>query len=120
MAWVSLFELEPLLGKDMTKVLTKHIGGVSTYIPYAAQPDHQIAKLVGIAGMKALCSKYGKSWITVPNGKHDEPFKERILKLLEEATMSRAAIAQEVGVTERYVYRLAKLGPRQQQLTLFD
>ena len=115
--WVSMVELEDLLGKDKARVLTASIGGIATYIPQEADISHNLAKLITLPGMQALCAKFGKSWITLPNGRN-EPYQGRILKLLGEGRKSRAAIAAEVGCTERYVYMVATIEPKQQQLTL--
>lgn len=116
--WVSLPELEDMLGKDMAKTLTICVGGVEMYVPVQADAAHLLGRTVGLRGMQALCAAYGGRRITVPNGKR-EPYKHKIMQLLEQGK-TRQAIAQECGVTERYVYHVASYTQlHTAQLTLF-
>jgi len=114
--WVSLPELRAILGHDMADTLCIVRGGVKIYVPHNASVTHELARIVGLRGMMALCAEYKGEYITVPNGKR-EPHKERVYQLLRQGK-SRRAIAQECGVTERYVYYVACMGPKQEQLTL--
>lgn len=114
--WVSLPELETLVGKDMAKTLTICVGGLDTYVPVYADINHMLARTVGLRGMQALCAAYGGSRITVPNGK-SEPHKNKIIQLLDQG-LAKAAIAKQCGVTERYVYHVASYAAPNRQLTL--
>lgn len=114
--WVSMPELEGVLGRDMARTLARCRGGVDFYVPSLADPGHAIARMVGLRGMEALCAAFGGEWITPPNGRR-EPQKERVLAMLKQGK-PKTAIALECGVTERYVYYLSGMGPQQEQLTL--
>ncbi len=105
--WISAVELQSLLGKDMARVLMQWHGGVGLYIPKTATAQHMLTRVVGLCGMRALCSAYGGETVTVPNGR-TEPHKAKIIALLEEGTLSKSAIAAQVGATERYVYMVAE------------
>lgn len=114
--WVSMPDLIAILGRDMAGTLCHAKGGVEIYVPYSASSSHSLARIVGLRGMMALCAEFKGQYITVPNGKR-EPYKERIYQLLRQGK-TKQAIALECGVTERYVYHLASLDPKQEQLTL--
>ena len=120
--WVSMPDLSSILGGDLALVLARSRGGVSVYVPYTATAAHDLARLVGVKGMEALCAEFGGENIVVPNARRD-PNKSRILALLRKG-MSKRTIAMECRVTERYVYHLAGLHstdqetPEPQQLTL--
>ena len=114
--WVSMPELENILGRDMAHTLARHQGGIEFYVPVKADPAHSIARIVGVHGMMALCTEFKGQAITVPNGRN-EPQKGKVLRLLAEGK-TKASIALECGVSENYVYKLAGLTPRQEQLTL--
>lgn len=115
--WISVPELENLLGKDAAHVLIKQRGGVDFYVPSKPESTHPLARLLGLPAFHTLCRAFGGERITAPNGR-SEPQKERIVRLLQ-SSMPKADIAAECGVTERYVYMVASYeSGRQQQLTL--
>ena len=104
--WISTCELSELLGQDATRVLTRNKGGLSVYIPHYVTPDHILAKLIGWPGAHTLSSEYGGEYIIVPNGRN-EPQKGKIIRMLQQGK-SRRQIAEQCGVTERYVYMVAE------------
>lgn len=115
--WVSSYELEGILGKDMARVLTETRGGVKFYVPQEASRAHWLAKVVGVAGMVAMCETWPGAEITVPNGRR-EPRKAEVLRLLAQG-MPKAKIAERCDVTERYVYMVAEAtGPKQLPLPM--
>lgn len=101
--WIYETSLVALLGADMAETLCMCKGGVEFYVPKQARPEHELAKIVGLKGMQALCASYKGNFITVPSPGVQ---KTRVLKLLDEGR-PKAVIARECGVTERYVYMLA-------------
>lgn len=117
--WVSLYELETLLGKEAARLLTIHFGGVRFYVPTTMETGGNIAKIIGERAATLLSEVYGGRSITVPNGKN-EPHKQRIIAMLE-AGLEKSDIARELEVTERYVYHVAQhagIGSNIEQLTL--
>lgn len=50
----------------------------------------------------ALCEAFGGAYITVPLGNRPEPYKVRIMRLIDEGK-APPQIARELGTTERYV-----------------
>lgn len=116
--WVSRPELEDLIGRNAAEVLCRCHGGVPVYVPVKVDADSALGRIIGIGPLRVLSSLYGGESITVPNGRRTEPFKGRILALLEEGH-SCAAIALELGVTDRHVRELAsRARPRARQLSL--
>lgn len=118
--WVSFPDLRAVLGADMAATLCRYRGGVSLYIPHTAHSGHDLARIVGLQGMIALCARYKGEYITVPS---PGVRKDKVLRLLEQGVKKRE-IARTCGVTERYVYHLAGLDPDTPdddgQLTLFS
>lgn len=92
---------------------------VPLYVPAEAHSGHDLAKVIGLRGMQALCKVYSGEYITVPNGGVQ---KEQILQMLNQGKKKRE-IASACGVTERYVYMLSGIDPGEPddggQLTLF-
>lgn len=115
--WISLPELAALIGTDMAKTLCTVRGGTPLYVPASADAGHALAKIIGVRGMQMLCAEYGCRYITVPNGRKQEPHKGAIMERLERG-QSHARIALELGVTERYVRMVAACLPVARQLTL--
>lgn len=114
--WVSMPELENILGRDMARTLSRYRGGLETYVPVRADAGHALAKILGLRGMEALCAEFRGQSITIPNGRN-EPQKGNVLKLLAEGR-TKSSIALECGVSENYVYKLSGLVSGQKQLTL--
>lgn len=115
--WVSMPELTGLIGEDMAKTLCRMRGGTPMYIPATASAGHELAKTIGTRAMDLLCAEFSGMYITVPNGRKQEPHKGEIMNRLEQG-QSHSAIALELGVTERYVRMVASCVPVTQQLTL--
>lgn len=117
--WVSMPSLRAAIGNDLAVALCENLGGVPIYVPFEAHAGHDLARVVGLPAMRALCRLYKGEYITVPNGGVQ---KEQILAMLARGKKKRD-IARACGVTERYVYMLAGLDYDPQgddrQLTLF-
>lgn len=116
--WISRPELEDIIGRDAAATLCRCRGGIGTYVPRKPDADSLLGRIIGLGPLRALSAMYGGENITVPNGRRAEPFKGRILALLE-AGRTCSAIALELGVTERHVRELAsRVRPRSRQLSL--
>ena len=82
------------------------VGGVSTYIPRKPVAGSPLSAVLGMKRMERLCAAFGAQ-VTLPNRRKGEPFKDRIVRMLETGK-SPGRIALELGVTERYVRILAR------------
>jgi hypothetical protein len=105
--WVSLPELEAIIGTDGAKRLCVMSGGVPIHIPSQPRGADLLTRALGMPTARALAAIFGGNTITVPNGNREEPHKGRILRLLSEGK-SKSEIALECGVTLRYVFKLAE------------
>lgn len=115
--WVSMVELEMLIGKEAAQVLCRHAGGVSHRCPVHPHTDTLFARLIGAPALKKLCQAYGGEMIVLPNGQHTTK-KMDIVARLEQGKSCRQ-IAMELGLTERWVEIVAKdLRPRAVQARL--
>ncbi|WP_347289069.1 RNA helicase [Bilophila wadsworthia] len=105
--WVSHDELVDAIGDDGADLLCRAVGGVSTYIPRKPVAGSPISAVLGMKRMERLCAAFGGLRVTLPNRRKGEPFKDRIVRMLETGK-SPGNIALELGVTERYVRILAR------------
>lgn len=108
--WVSYPELSDIIGADAARALCACRGGVPFYVPRrdaAGASALWLARIVGQRALAALCGEYGGMYIAVPNGRRAEPYKRKALSLLERGRSQRD-VALELGLTERYVRRLAR------------
>ncbi len=94
-----------VVGKDAALKLCRAYGGISHYVPQRPRPDHPWAGLIGLEAWERLCAHYGGTRLTLPKGEYRLK-RERVLDLLREGHLSVRQIAQEAGVTERYVSKL--------------
>lgn len=116
--WVSLPELEALIGRDAAKTLCLLHGGVPVYVPLNVLPESKLTGLIGLGPARALAAAFGGYSITVPNGRRPDPLKPQIIAALEEGR-TPASIALELGVTQRHVRGIAaQVRPRARRLTL--
>jgi hypothetical protein len=115
--WVSMPELTDLIGKDRAAALCAWHGGTPLYVPMQAHAAHALARVVGPIAMRLLCAKFSGEYITVPNGRKPEAYKTDVMRRLD-AGMSQAAVALELGLTERYVRMVAADMPKVKQLPL--
>lgn len=116
--WVSRPDLEALIGKDATDALCSRHGGISFYVPRRPKATMELAKLIGFEQSRTLCEVYGGSCIAVPLGNRKDPYKNRIMDMLDKGRPLRE-IARTLGTTERYVRAVARRYRRaQRQLTL--
>ena len=70
-------------------------------------PVSPLRAVLGMKRMERLCAAFGGLRVTLPNRRKGEPFKDRIVRMLETGK-SPGRIALELGVTERYVRILAR------------
>ena len=108
--WVSHDELVDAIGDDGADLLCRAVGGVSTYIPRKPVAGSPLSAVLGMKRMERLCAAFGGLRVTLPNRRKGEPFKDRIVRMLENGK-SPGRIALELGVTERYVRILARQIP---------
>ena len=117
--WVTAHTLSTILGKDMADTLCKYKGGIPFYVPKFVKPCHELAKIVGVSGLTALCAAYQGEYITVPCAGVK---KEAVIKALEQGK-SKRQVARDCGVSLRYVCMVADncgIKNETRQLTLFE
>ena len=116
--WVSRPDLEELIGREAAEQLCKALGGVPFYVPITPKPGIELAKIVGFGRACALCAAFGGAYVTVPLGNRPEPYKVRIMRLIDEGK-TPPQIARELGTTERYVRTIMRhYRHKPRQLTL--
>ncbi len=104
--WVSLPELESVIGSDAARDLCRVFGGLSVYVPTKCRADHEFARVIGMTALLALSAHAGGYHVTLPNLRRPKSQKNKILALLQKG-MTHRRIAEECCVSERWVRRLA-------------
>jgi len=114
--YVSFAELGRVVGVDDARTLLAALGGGRFYIPRAINPDHRIAKLIGMSQGMVLCRHFstgiGGLWVELPRGETGmfEAYREQLRALASDASLSEQAIVRRLGVSGRTVRRMrAKL-----------
>lgn len=111
-----LREIAGIVGPRSALELADAYGGVPIYIPKQPTPGHVFAPLLEATVFAEVCTAYGGTWLTIPRGTHLDLKRTRVESLL--GSMSHRRIALEVGVTERYVRKLANAGAKPKQMEL--
>ena len=101
-SWFNHEEGERVLGPEKSAKLFGTFGGRLLYVPQKPKAKHKIADAIGFIGMVALCKEYGQSWIELAQAKKTTK-KDHVLALLMQGGKTARAIAEEVGVSRRYV-----------------
>ena len=104
--WVSREELAEAIGDDGADLLCRPWAGYPRTFPQAVAGS-PLPTVIGPERMERLCAAFGGLRVTLPNRRKGEPFKDRIVRMLETGK-SPGRIALELGVTERYVRILAR------------
>lgn len=118
-----LAELAPVIGIEAVNALTQHFGGIEIYIPRASTLDenHPIAIALSIGKAIELCNYLGMGKLNIPMGANSTSHVRKIqIKSLTQLGYSAAKIAQQLGITERWVrVRLAEIKMENLQGDLF-
>lgn len=116
----SLVDVAEALGMSVALKLMEHYGGLEVKFPTVPKPDHPILKALGEEDGYAVCRLLSNTSIYVPHGKPRRSSRAQVLAL-EAQGLDRAAIARELGISQRHVRRMANAKPADpNQLTLFD
>lgn len=98
-----LAQIARVVGPRKAIVLADALGGVKTYIPKHPGADHPISHLIGHDAARALAEIYGGFEVVIPRGVYRDLKKAAIM----DAAGSRRQVALALGVTERYVRKVA-------------
>lgn len=98
-----LAQIARIIGPRRAIALADALGGVVTYIPKAPGADHRLSQLVGHEAALALAEVYGGLEVVIPRGVYRNLKKAAIM----DTAGSRRQVALALGVTERYVRKVA-------------
>lgn len=115
---MSLVDIAETLGLRVALALIEHFGGLEVKFPVAPKPDHPVIKALGAEDGRALCEFLGGLQIYVPHARPARTLRNEVLAL-QNAGLDRAAIARQLGVSQRYVRMLINQRPDDRQLSLF-
>ncbi|MGE4529245.1 MAG: hypothetical protein AB7D00_12830 [Rhodospirillaceae bacterium] len=112
-----LAQIARIIGPRKAIVLAEALGGVETYIPKAPGSDHPLARLVGHEAALALAAVYGGLTVVIPRGVYRNLKKAAIM---DAPPGSRRQTALALGVTQRYVRKVANAAKAAEEGTLPD
>ncbi|MFP3944398.1 MAG: hypothetical protein ACLFWF_10920 [Alphaproteobacteria bacterium] len=117
---MTLQRLAEILGTGPALALAGTFGGLEkVYVPRIASPDCQLARVIGVDGLRKLIEaepSYGGRFLYIPAGKYRRLAKARILA----AKGSSAEIARRLGVSQRYVKQVRNTAREDRQMSLFE
>lgn len=108
----TLDDIAGVIGFTPTLRLVAWYGDVSAqlYVPSAASPDHDLARLIGMQAFELLCREWGNEHLAIPTMQaYHEDCRNRKVKDLLEKGHSPREIARYVDVGERRVQQIRVL-----------
>ncbi|KMK68566.1 helix-turn-helix domain-containing protein [Puniceibacterium sp. IMCC21224] len=116
----SLIDVAETLGMPLALELMSHFGGQQLDFPKAPKPDHKILVAIGEERGRALCQFLRGEKIYIPHARSQSvPLQ---IAELSGAGLTRNEIAQQLGISERHVRRVANRKGRsdRRQLSFFE
>lgn len=104
--WASLPALQDCIGREIAEELCRKFGGRAPYVPTKPRKTHALAAVIGVPALMQLAARFGGNHVALPNLRRPDAAKAKVLELLE-AGWKHSAIAEECGITERWVRTLA-------------
>lgn len=115
----SMQDIADVFGLSMVIALVHNFAGLELRIPHRLKDDHQLMKL-GRDNAEALCDYCPGDTIHVPITLDRSRLKRQVDDLQAKG-FKRQEIAQELGITQRHVRRLAnREDPDDRQFDLFS
>lgn len=106
------------IGEEAALRLSAAYGGRQLYIAHTARADSELVRLVGEIAAAKLARRFGGVFLTLPMG----PGRKMRIRQLRTEGYAVAEIAEALGCTERYAYRVlaqerAEGGPEQEAVS---
>lgn len=98
-------DLYAILGSKVAKRLMNGKPTKLLHVPKNASEDHELAKLLGIAGMRALCREYGGERLYIPIDEDDsaEVILSRLIADWVKAGHKKRDIANLLKMSQRQI-----------------
>jgi len=90
------------IGRENLTRLQQEIGPRDLYVPISPDPEHRVAKVLGMAAMRVLCEEFGGTKIWIGNGYATAARNEEIFRAAKNGD-SVETIALRWEITQRYV-----------------
>jgi len=105
----SVAELVGVVGVTAALAIVEERGGVRMYTPVKADPDHWLAKLIGMVALERLVEYYQGEEIELPRCVEAmRAAKDMVIVAEHEAGASNADLARRYGYTERGIKKLRR------------
>ncbi len=114
----SLMDVGETLGRRVALNLMASFGGLEVKFPVRPKPDHPVVKALGETDALALCKFLGGQQVYVPHNKPARSRRAEVVSLHEEG-VDLAAIARQLGLSQRYVRMIVNDRGDDRQLPLF-
>lgn len=103
----TLEDLGREIGYTATAALVAWFAGKSLYVPGAAEPEHPLAKIVGMPAFRRLVLIWPQETLAIPMGHASEVDRRmRQIAVLYAQGMGSASISTATGLSERRVQQL--------------
>ncbi|MBI2801267.1 MAG: hypothetical protein HYX63_13480 [Gammaproteobacteria bacterium] len=118
----SVRELTECIGLNAALALVDAYGGTRVWIPEQYQPQHPLAKVIGVTAAKTLVGRYALDHLMIPKcaaalrSARDQAVRARY----DEGETART-LARAYGITETRIYQIVAVRPHvgQTQQSLF-
>lgn len=104
-ASATLGSLTAMLGTETLAKLSARFGGRRVYVPARLTAAHELALAVGLDAALLLSAHFAGHTLSVPMPQSATVRRKQVVEL-EAKGLTRAAIAEKVGLTERRVYQI--------------
>lgn len=110
--YISLPELQQVLGHELADCLLSAFGGERLYVPQEPGPDHKITGAIGEEGAKLLAADIatgtGGMWVELPIGRTGAfaAFRERLREAAADPALKAQDVASMLRVHPRTVRRM--------------
>lgn len=103
----NLEDIARVVGYTATRQLAAWYSGRSIYVPRSARYDHPLARLIGMAALRALVDEFACLQLTIPTEAEDDRWRrDRRVATMLVAGQTPQAIAREIGLTTRRVEQI--------------
>jgi hypothetical protein len=105
---ITVRRIAEVIGDDAAFKLARDLGGTRQYVPADPGESHPLTLSVGREDALALCARFAGEELVIPmyKSRSRRQYDRALILKLKARHRSNAAIARQVGCSERHVYNV--------------